>query len=204
MSEVFGFIYADAYDMLYHDKDYAAERDLIVRIFQTYGDGPIRSVLDLGCGTGNHAIPLAQRGYQVTGIDRSPEMLRIARQKADVAGVSVSFHRGDIRTVDLGQQFDACICMFAVLCYQLSNTDVEAALRTVRKHLREGGLFVFDFWYGPAVLAIRPEQRIRIIEKDDARLIRLAIPHLDTRTHTNETEYLLLFTKDDSILVETG
>ena len=49
MSKVFGPIYADVYDLLYHDKDYVAECDLIECVFQTYGDGPIRSVLDLGC-----------------------------------------------------------------------------------------------------------------------------------------------------------
>ena len=83
MSEVFGSVYADAYDLFYRDKDYAAESDLIECIFQTYGDGAIRSILDLvGCGTGNHAIPLAQRGYEVVGIDRSENMLDQARREA--------------------------------------------------------------------------------------------------------------------------
>jgi ubiquinone/menaquinone biosynthesis C-methylase UbiE len=60
MSQSFGLIYSDAYDLIYRDKDYNAECDLIERIFQTYSNST-RSVLDLGCGTGNHAFPLAQR-----------------------------------------------------------------------------------------------------------------------------------------------
>ena len=59
MSEMFGAVYADAYDLLYQDKDYDAECDLIESLFKNYGESGIKSVLDLGCGTGNHAVPLA-------------------------------------------------------------------------------------------------------------------------------------------------
>src|SRR6266498_3666978 len=82
MNEVFGSNYADAYDILYHDKDYAVECDLIERLFQRFGDDSIASVLDLGCGTGNHSLLLDQRGYEVVGVDRSASMLDHARRKA--------------------------------------------------------------------------------------------------------------------------
>jgi len=71
MNTVFGSEYAGAYDAIYGDKDYAAECDLVERIFKTYGYGVVQSVMDLGCGTGGHALPLAERGYEVSGIDRS-------------------------------------------------------------------------------------------------------------------------------------
>src|SRR5207248_11417549 len=69
---VFGPQYAEAYDTLYRDKDYSAECDAIEHVFRLYGIGPVRRVLDLGCGTGGHAVPLAERGYEVVGVDRSP------------------------------------------------------------------------------------------------------------------------------------
>ena len=69
MSEVFGSAYANVYDALYHDKDYSAECDMIEGILKRYGESPVRSILDLGCGTGNHAVPFAERGYDLT----SPE-----------------------------------------------------------------------------------------------------------------------------------
>ena len=76
MSDTFGAAYAQQYDLLYQDKDYDAEVALLERLFHAH-DLEGMAVLDLGCGTGQHAIRLAQRGYDVTGVDRSPEMLRI-------------------------------------------------------------------------------------------------------------------------------
>src|SRR2546422_852191 len=62
-------------------------------------------VLELGCGTGRLAIPLAQAGGAVTGIDRAPSMLSEARRKAEAAGVSVAWHEADMRAFDLGTRF---------------------------------------------------------------------------------------------------
>src|SRR6266581_5500689 len=78
---VFGRDYAAAYDDLYQDKDYLAETDLIENVFKLYGQSTVRRVLDLGCGTGGHAVVLAARGYEVVGIDRSAEMLERARAR---------------------------------------------------------------------------------------------------------------------------
>jgi len=171
MSEPFAGLYAEAYDALYGDKDYAAECDLIERLFATR-EGGVASVLDLGCGTGNHAIPLAARGYRVTGVDRSADMIAAAAAKA---GDGVVFRTGDIREVDLGRRFDAVLMMFAVLGYQTADRDVLAALVTARRHLEAGGLLIFDVWYGPAVLQQRPSGRI----KKTARFVRTAESELD-------------------------
>ena len=176
---VFGRDYAAAYDDLYQDKDYLAECDLIERVFTTYGERPVRRVLDLGCGTGGHAVPLAERGYDVVGVDRAPDMLEQARTRAQ--GSSARFELGEIGTVELGQTFDAALMMFAVLGYQVGNADVQAALGTVRRHLAPRGLFFCDFWYGPAVLAQRPVERVKVIDTSQGQVIRVAAGALDAR-----------------------
>jgi len=187
MYEVFGSNYADAYDICYQDKDYAAECDLIERLFQRYGDGPTASVLDLGCGTGNHSLLLDQRGYEVVGVDRSVSMLAHARRKAAKSdqnnGRKEAFYQGDIRNVDLQRQFDAVLIMFAVLGYQLENSDVLSALKTARRHLRLRGLLMFDVWYGPAVLHQRPSQRVKIIPTPAGHILRVASGELDICRH---------------------
>jgi SAM-dependent methyltransferase len=186
---VFGQGYANAYDALYQDKDYEAECAVIERLFQEHGSGRIRSVLDLGCGTGSHAIPLAHRGYSVTGIDRSEDMIRCAQPK--VNGQAVSFLTGDIRTIRLDHEFDAVLMMFAVLGYQKENADVMAALKTARQHIRPGGLFLFDVWYGPAVLRERPTQRVKSIPTAKGQILRIAAGELDTRKHCCTVSYEL-------------
>jgi len=205
---VFGSNYADSYDTLYHDKDYEAECDLIEGVFHRYEQGEIESILDLGCGTGSHAIPLAQRGYQVTGVDLSPDMLIRAKEKAaNIAlpdgGAKPTFVQGDVRSVDLGQKFDAVVMMFAVLGYQLTNEDVLAALRTVRRHLKPGGLFVCDVWYGPAVLTIRPSERVKIIPTVDGKLIRVTAGALDSYQHRCEVRYHLWRLNGTQVVSET-
>jgi len=185
---VFGAEYAAAYDLLYQDKDYIAECDLIELVFSLYGMGPARRVLDLGCGTGGHAALLADRGYQVVGVDRSPEMLRRARERSTAA----RFEVGEIASVELGETFDAVLMMFAVLGYHVGNADVAAALAAVRRHLRPGGLFICDVWYGPAVLAERPSERIKVIDASAGeQVIRVAASELDARRHVCTVRYHL-------------
>jgi SAM-dependent methyltransferase len=177
----FGQAYADVYDAAYGDKDYEAECDLIERVFSASGND-VHTVLDLGCGTGNHAIPLARRGYRVVGVDRSDEMLAHARKKsASVAGAELDFRSGDVRTFEVDRRFDAVTLLFAVLGYQVENADALATLRTARRHLDAGGLLVFDVWYGPAVLRQRPSQRERVVESSLGRLRRRSSGVLDVR-----------------------
>jgi len=191
MNETFGPAYVEAYDLLYHDKDYISECDLIERIFHTYGNGPTQSVLDLGCGTGNHAIPLAQRGYEVVGVDQSESMLARVRTKfANPSGNGrLVVQKGDIRSLDLQRRFDAALMMFAVLGYQLENPDVLAALGTARRHLRTAGLLLFDVWYGPTVLAQRPSKRIKVVPTPNGQMVRAASGDLDIERHICEVQY---------------
>lgn len=205
---VFGQMYADQYDLLYGDKDYEAECDLIEEVFRRDGQGGIKSILDLGCGTGNHAIPLARRGYEVMGVDLSADMLVHARDKAAslpaLPGKALlNFTHGDVRNVDLGQQFDAVLMMFAVLGYQLTNEDVLATLRTVRQHLKPGGIFICDVWYGPAVLTIRPSERVKVIPAADGKLIRTTAGILDTYRHLCEVRYHLWRINGNQVVGET-
>jgi SAM-dependent methyltransferase len=193
MTELFGSEYANAYDVLYQDKDYLEESLLIDRLLQTYGNGPVRSVLDLGCGTGNHALPLAERGYAIVGVDRSAGMLEAARKKAASRqiGGKAKFYQEDIRSFQVEQSFDASLMMFAVLGYQLKNADVVAALRTARKHVRLGGLFIFDVWYGPAVLRHGPSERVKVIPTDRGQILRVASGELDVGRHLCKVSYRL-------------
>lgn len=193
MTAEFGKEYCELYDALYHDKDYERECNIIEQVFADHANRSVCSVLDMGCGTGGHAIPLVKRGYDVTGIDRSGDLLARARRKAKegLGSKPFSFHRADIRKLDLGRRFDAAIMMFAVLGYQGNNEHVLAALRSTRKHLDSGGLFLFDVWYGPAVLRQRPSARIKQIDVGRARIVRFATADLNVYRHLCSVHYTL-------------
>ena len=205
MSKPFSSMYADVYDGLYGDKDYLAECDLIEHIFSEYGEGEVQNVLDLGCGSGSHAIPLAQRGYRVVGIDSSPDMLKHARRKAaELADdIEVEFQEGDIRHLELDQRFDATVMMFAVLGYQPENGDVLSTLHSARQHLHSGGLLICDFWYGPAVLHLRPSPKVKVISTPEGRTLRVASGELDIVRHLCAVQYRLWQLKGDRLVAET-
>lgn len=167
--------YADTYDIVYRDKDYAREVEAVRRLFERYKTGAIKSVLDLGCGTGRHAILLARGDIKVVGVDQSDAMLEHARRLAQQGkpGNSPTFIKGDVREFDAGETFDAALMMFNVLGYMTANDDLLAALRSVRRHVRDDGLFVFDIWYGPAVAAHSPTDRIKEFKSPAGDVIRL-------------------------------
>jgi SAM-dependent methyltransferase len=191
----FGTAYSSAYDALYRDKDYDAECALLSQIFEAEG---ARSVLDLGCGTGAHSLRLAVAGYAMTGVDASEGMLAHARAKSVSSAVRVDWRRGDIRDLRLGKTFDAVIAMFAVLGYVTEDDGIRGALRGVRSHLRDRGLFVFDFWFGPAVLRIRPASRSKELLVDGRRAVRKASAELDVAKRTCCVSYAVDFLESAS------
>lgn len=182
---VFGAGYSDIYDVLYADKEYAAECDLVL---ERLGWSPPagQAILDVGCGTGRHAIEFARRGYAVVGVDRSPPMLASAWSNAEGAGVAgqVRFEHGDATDLRLGERFDAVTMLFAVLSYQSGPGQAQAALETVRNHLHPGGQFVFDVWYQPAVEAIGPEHRERRLSTPIGEVIRSVDSEIDRGSRT--------------------
>jgi SAM-dependent methyltransferase len=177
--------YARYYDLLYRDKDYVAEAEYVVGLVRKF-HSLTGSILELGSGTGIHAFLLAEKGFTVHGIERSQEMFTRSQALAENVSIAtygqLTFSRGDIREIRLHNRFDAVIALFHVISYQTTNEDVTAAFETARHHLKHGGVFIFDVWYGPAVLTERPSVRIKRMEDDQTGLIRLADPVL----HPNE------------------
>jgi ubiquinone/menaquinone biosynthesis C-methylase UbiE len=195
--------YADFYDSLYEDKNYQEECNFVKHVFETHSEKKVNSILDLGCGTGSHALPFADMGYVVTGVDISENMLDIARKKAANNKKQIEFVQQDIRHLKLPQKYDAAVAMFAVMGYQTTNQDFEDTLISVHRHLNTGGLFLFDVWFGPAVLTQKPTDRVKIIEQKDKRIIRYAHPVLNIINHTVEVNYTVLEIAGDRVLTET-
>ncbi|HKW43520.1 MAG TPA: class I SAM-dependent methyltransferase [Thermoplasmata archaeon] len=144
--------FAEYYDALYHGfVDYDGDVAFLERLFREYMRRRPQSILDLGCGTGNHDLPLLRRGFDVTGLDASASMLAVARRKARAGHLRLRLEKADMRSFRLGQKFDAAISMFGAFGYLLSNSSVTSCLRAVRRHLADDGIFAFEYWHTPGV-----------------------------------------------------
>lgn len=207
--------YASVYDLFYDEVSYSAVAARLYDVFD-HSAQPVKCVLDLGCGTGRYAKLLAEQGYEICGVDRSAAMIAIAMSRVpgqrwivkDIADL----------VVDDSMRADAAIMMGDILSYHLSNSELLRALRNIRLCLTAGQIFVFDFWYGPAVLTLRPG--VRSAEKDG--VVRIASGELCTslnlcrvkykifnmkqQKHSEETHYLRYFSLPelDLFLQQTG
>lgn len=204
MSQVFD-TYARYYDLLYRDKDYAAEAEYVAAHIREHGPQAKR-ILELGCGTGAHAEYLARMGYTVHGVDLSDEMLSRAEARKAALPVDVasrlSFGLGDVRTVRTGQLYDVVISLFHVMSYQTTNSDLIATYETAAIHLLKGGIFLFDFWYGPAVLTQIPKVRIRRLEDDQTKVVRIAEPVMHINDNVVDVNYTVFVEVKDTGKVE--
>lgn len=155
-------------------------------------------ILDLGCGTGRHAVELAAIGYNVCGIDLSADTLAQADARRitlphDVAQ-RLRFQRGDARTVRTEETYDAVVSLFQVASYQTTNADFMAMCHTAATHLPRSGLFLFDCWYGPAMLADPPKVHVKRASNEEGAVIRIAEPTMRPHDNTVEVNYTITMT----------
>lgn len=132
----------------YYDFEYADQEMLQadVPLFLSHLKGR-KSVLELAVGTGRCAIPMAQAGHRVVGIDNDSRMLDLAIRKRDAVGLTekeLTLLGSDILALDLGMQFDAITCFFNTFLVFVTLEDQDRALQAVRRHLKPGGRFWLD------------------------------------------------------------
>jgi SAM-dependent methyltransferase len=191
---VFGANYSEYYDLFYADKDYAAEAAFVRDIIERYKPGA-RSILDLGCGSGRHAVEFARAGLMVTGVERSGHM--IARAKDQIGRLSPNLRgqltlvEGDATTYTSATKYDVVVALFHVVSYQTTNEALQGIFNSARVNLIRDGLFVFDFWYGPAVLTERPQVRVKRVATSSHDLIRIAEPEHQVNRNVVDVRYTL-------------
>jgi SAM-dependent methyltransferase len=181
--------YAEYYDLLYSVKDYRAEANYVCSLVEKFVPAA-STILDIGCGTGSHGFHLAERGYDVTGVDLSPAMVARANEKKAEKGLkNISFQQGDILQLQLKQEFDVVISLFHVMNYLTKSAEMRTGFANVLDHVRPGGIFIFDSWYGPAVLSDLPKVGVRRFENDRIKVTRLAEPRLHPNLNMVDVNY---------------
>ena len=113
---------------------------------KTYGPANARQMLDVGCGAGRHLIELAKRGYRMTGVDVSPEMVAFVDEAAKRAKLPITASVDDLCRLTVTGSFDAVFCFMDTFRFLLTNEQILAHLRTIAGLLAPGGLYLTDFW----------------------------------------------------------
>lgn len=184
----FGSLYSQYYDLLYSDKDYKSEVDYIDKLIKE-NTNEAETLLDMGCGTGKHGELLCNKGYIVHGIDLSEEMLKVAQERQKNKEGKLSFSHSNIQDLDLDKKFDVVVSLFHVMSYQNSNEELKKAFEAVKRHLKGDGVFIFDFWYGPAVLTDLPVTRVKRLENNNLKVTRIAEPILQNQENIVDVNY---------------
>lgn len=134
---------ARIYDHVMRHVDYRRWADYIQSVFARFEAAP-KDLLELACGTGAMACILDDRGYRMTGIDRSASMIAVAKRKALDGRRDIRFQAGDMVRMPVPGPYDAALCLYDSINYVVDEADIAAMLNGLRGVLRAGGLFVFD------------------------------------------------------------
>ena len=153
-------------------------------------------ILDAGCGTGNYAIALAERGFEVTGVDASEQLIEVARQKVDETP-SLRFLVKDILDVSLSKKFDGILCR-GVLNDIIDDESRQKAFFAFRRNLCRGGVLILDVreWDATKVRKVEIPAFEKSIETDRGKLTFRSVTNLDKKSrkllvseqHTLESE----------------
>jgi SAM-dependent methyltransferase len=178
---------AELYDFIYSgSRDYASEAAQIAGLIRR--DHPrARSVLDVACGTGEHArLLISQHGFHVDGLDLDAAFVRIAQQKLPNA----SFHQADMISFDLSERYDVITCLFSSIGYVRTLENVRRTLERFRAHLADSGIVLLEPRFPPNVLS-RGRISVKKIESAEVSVCRMGHVEIDGRLSRLRFEYLI-------------
>ena len=175
---------ARVYDALCRHKDYAAATLVLREIMQRVVPHAA-SLLDVGCGTGRHLEHLRSH-FRVEGLDNSPEMLEIARNRCP----GIPFHEGTLVDFDCPDTFDVITCLFGSIGHAVTVTNLCRALRTMVRHLRPGGALIVEPWITPARF-ISGKLVLDSVDDPDLKVARIYVTRREGRISVFESQYLV-------------
>jgi SAM-dependent methyltransferase len=189
--------HAELYDLFYADKPYILEASFVQECLHRYGDGEFNRLLDIACGTGQHAIALNDLGFDIIGVDYSEDMIACARRKIKQRR-SLYFRVQDMRSLSVSEKpFDAITCLFDSIGYVATNEGLIKALNGVYDHLRPGGLFIFEFWHAGAMLRKYEPTRVRRWSTSGGDILRISETELICRDQLSKVTYTIYDLRDN-------
>lgn len=176
---------APFYDLIYQHRNIGREVRFITKHIRNHFPNTQKpSLLDVGSGTGAHAILFGKQGFDVTGVDRSAEMIAIANHKALSQKSKVRFIRKDFLTYTSASTYHVVTSLFDVVSYMTTNKDVRDFFTNASSLLHKNSLFVFDCWYGPGVLLSQPKTMRQRYRGENFTVYRKKTPTVSYQTNT--------------------
>lgn len=142
MTKKFTFFneHPELYEEGFDSKKIAKQVKFLDKIFSHYG---LKRILDIACGHTPQGRRLAKLGYNVSGIDLSSSLLKLAKKRASEEGVKINFHRKDMRNFSIGK-FDAAYILFSSILHLYTSRDLISHFDAVNRNLKKGGLYIID------------------------------------------------------------
>lgn len=164
------YIFYKYYDVIFKEKDYSSETQLVFDLAQKYGLGEPKKVLEIGCGTGNHTKFLARKVSKLLAIDIDPKMIEVASKKlAKVRAKNVKFVGNPVEEIE-DHGFDLALALFNVVTYIAEPKKLASFMRGVFRVLKPGGIFVFDCWNGVAAVLDPPKSKRTVVKSNGKRV----------------------------------
>ncbi len=182
------------YDLMHQHRNYSRECQFADKLIQKYYPGTKR-VLDIGCGTGEHAVKMAQLGYQVTAIDTSRDMISFAEKKAKKVGVSVEFKCTDVHDLNIVPEFQAVYCLGYTFHYMTTYSDVMSFFNTINKLLSQG-VFLVDFINGWGLIEGIHRDKF-VYQHEDTTIFHFEQASLDKKKRVRHIEFYYLIDHHD-------
>lgn len=162
--------YSKYYDLIYSKKNYKKETHLIENILKKYALKN-NKLLDMGCGTGKYSDLLTRKGFEVTGIDKSYHMIKIAKRNF-YKNKKVKFLNSNLLKFNTKKKFDIISALFHILSYQINEKKINNFFKNSQKLLVKNGILIFDFWFLPGVINLKQPNKFREIKKKSLKILR--------------------------------
>jgi SAM-dependent methyltransferase len=171
--------YSSIYNKINSIKNYFNEVEYILKKYDNKEISKKLKILELGSGTGNHAEEFIKRGYSVDGIEKSTEMIKHGFKSSQYNVINE-----DILKHNNVMKYDLVISLFHVISYINDDDDINILFKKTRNNLKNGGKFMFDTWFTPAVYSIKPTSRVVKFSNNDEVIIRISNSELYLSSNT--------------------
>jgi len=200
--------YSELYNLLYSDKDYSKEVEYILKKLKQF-NCKSKNILEYGSGTCIHGGLLVEKGYNLTGVELSEKMFLIGKSHIKERKIEDRFNLVNDNIVAYWDQkkYGLILSLFHVISYLTSNEGLCKVFENASNQLEQGGLFIFDVWYAPSVLNLKPQAKIKTFENNELKIIRFTKPLVNYNENVVDVNFELVIidkkTNQVSFLDET-